>query len=67
MRACPHARDQCGGELAAGHKTDNECTEPEPVMHVKRKHRHGEADDEERNENDPHDREQHCDPAFVSS
>ena len=58
MPAGPHARYERRCELAAGNQGDDESAEAKALMHVQRKYRHRQADDQERNEDHPHDREQ---------
>jgi hypothetical protein len=54
----PGTRDQGRRELAAGDEPDGESSLPQSVVHVKRKHRHGDADDEKGDEDYAHDRQQ---------
>ena len=56
--AGPHARDERGSELAASHESYDERAEPKALVHVKRQYRHGDADDQERDEDRSHDRQQ---------
>ena len=58
MSPCPHARDDRGGELAAGNKPDEERAVPEALMHMQRQHRHRETDDQEGDEHRRHDGQQ---------
>jgi hypothetical protein len=67
MPAGPHARYERRCELAARNQADDECAEAKALMHVQRKYRHCQADHEERNENNPHDRQQRRDRALCSS
>ena len=56
--AGPHARHECGDELAAGDKTDDKCAHAEALMHVQRQHGQRHSDDEKAYEHNRHDRQQ---------
>src|SRR5258708_30740055 len=57
----PHSRKERSRKLAARDKSDDERAEPQVEMHVKREHRHSQADDKIRNEDHGHDRYQRRD------
>ncbi len=44
--AGPYPRDKRSGELDAGDEADHERAEAQAVVHMQRRRRHGDADDE---------------------
>ena len=67
MAASPDPRDQRSRELTSRDEPHNEGAEAKAFMHMERKHRHSQADDEERYEDHPHDGDQSGDRALRSS
>jgi len=58
MAAGPHAREDRGGKLAAGHETHQEGAETKSLVHMQRQHRQRDPDHEKSDEHRRHDRQQ---------
>jgi len=58
VMACPRSCQQRCRNLAAGHEANNKSAQAESLMHVKREHRHGDPDDQVRDEDERDDWQQ---------